>query len=50
MSGYEIPGVKQILYGLALGLAIMFMPHGIWPVIARRFGLRRRDAGGDDGA
>ncbi len=50
LSGYEIPGVKQILYGLALGLAIMFMPHGIWPVIARRFGFRRRDAGGDDGA
>jgi len=49
LSGYEIPGVKQILYGLALGLAIMFMPHGIWPVIARRFGFRRRDAGGDDG-
>ncbi|HRO60954.1 MAG TPA: branched-chain amino acid ABC transporter permease [Burkholderiaceae bacterium] len=44
-SGYEIPGVKQILYGLALGLAIMFMPHGIWPVIARRLGFGR----GSDG-
>ena len=49
MSGYEIPGVKQILYGLALGLSIMFMPHGIWPVIARRFGFSRRVGDGDDG-
>jgi len=46
MSGHEIPGVKQILYGIALGLAIMFMPGGIWPVIARRLGLHRRDGDG----
>ncbi|MBS0304308.1 MAG: branched-chain amino acid ABC transporter permease [Proteobacteria bacterium] len=50
MSGYEVPGVKQILYGVALGLAIMFMPGGIWPVIARRLGFQRRDAGGGDDA
>lgn len=43
-AGREIPGVKQILYGVALGLAIMFMPHGIWPAIARRLGFDRRDA------
>jgi len=46
MSGYEIPGAKQILYGLALGLAIMFMPHGIWPAIANRLGFRRTDGDG----
>ncbi|MFA7504588.1 MAG: branched-chain amino acid ABC transporter permease [Burkholderiaceae bacterium] len=39
--GHEIPGVKQILYGVALGLSIMFMPHGIWPGIARRLGFTR---------
>ena len=39
--GLELPGVKQVLYGVALGIAIMFMPHGIWPAIARRFGLTR---------
>ncbi len=50
MSGYEIPGAKQILYGVALGVAIMFMPGGIWPAIANRLGLRRRDGGGDGGA
>ncbi len=41
LAGYEIPGAKQILYGIALGAAIMFMPHGIWPLLARRFGFRR---------
>ena len=40
--GWEIPGVKQVLYGVALGLAIMFMPHGAWPGIAKRLGLGRR--------
>jgi len=47
ISGYEIPGVKQILYGIALGLAISFMPGGIWPMLARRLGFRRDD--GDRG-
>jgi len=50
LSGYEIPGVKQILYGIALGLAIMFMPSGIWPAIAGRLGFGRKEAGSDDGA
>jgi branched-chain amino acid transport system permease protein len=50
LSGYEIPGAKQILYGVALGLAIMFMPNGIWPAIANRLGFRRQDGGGDDDA
>lgn len=36
---WELPGVKQILYGVALGIVIMFMPHGIWPGLARRLGL-----------
>ncbi len=44
--GIQAPGLKQILYGVALALAIMFMPHGVWPGIARRLGLRRED--GDD--
>lgn len=39
--GWELPGFKQVLYGVALGLAIMFMPHGLWPGIARRLGFGR---------
>jgi branched-chain amino acid transport system permease protein len=37
--GIEAPGLTQILYGFALALAIMFMPHGVWPGIARRLGF-----------
>lgn len=46
-AGHEIPGVKQILYGIALGASIMFMPHGIWPGIARRLGFTRGQDEGD---
>jgi branched-chain amino acid transport system permease protein len=42
--GIQAPGLKQILYGIALGLSIMFMPHGVWPGIARRLGLARAKA------
>lgn len=54
MAGYEIPGVRQILYGIVLALAIMFMPNGIWPILARRLGftraLPRGGAMGTDGS
>ncbi len=43
--GIEAPGLKQILYGLALGLCIMFMPHGMWPALARRWGFTREGSG-----
>jgi branched-chain amino acid transport system permease protein len=39
--GWEIPGIKQVFYGLVLLAVIMFLPHGIWPALARRFGLQR---------
>jgi branched-chain amino acid transport system permease protein len=39
--GWEVPGIKQIFYGIALAVAIMFMPHGVWPALARRFGFAR---------
>ena len=42
LAHLELPGVKQILYGIALGLSIMFMPNGVWPAIARRCGFGRR--------
>ncbi len=40
--GYDVPGVKQILYGLALGATILFLPHGVWPSIARVAKLNRQ--------
>jgi branched-chain amino acid transport system permease protein len=37
--GWEIPGTKQVFYGVVLLLVIMYLPHGIWPALARRLGL-----------
>ncbi len=34
--GWEIPGIKQVFYGLVLLLVVMFLPHGIWPAIAKK--------------
>jgi branched-chain amino acid transport system permease protein len=39
--GWEIPGVKQVFYGVVLLAVIMFLPHGIWPALARRLGLAK---------
>lgn len=37
--GVDVPGVKQVFYGLCLLLVVMFLPDGVWPAIKRRFGL-----------
>ena len=37
--GWEIPGIKQVLYGVVLLAVVMFLPNGIWPAIARRLKL-----------
>jgi branched-chain amino acid transport system permease protein len=37
--GWEIPGVKQVFYGVVLLVVIMFLPHGIWPAVARKLKL-----------
>ena len=39
--GWEFPGVKQVFYGLVLLVVIMFLPHGIWPTLARRLGVAK---------
>jgi len=41
--GIEIPGVKQVFYGVVLLAVVMFLPHGIWPTLARKLGLEGRD-------
>ena len=40
--GIEIPGVKQVFYGVVLLVVVMFLPHGIWPALARKLGLEER--------
>jgi len=42
MLGWEIPGIKQVFYGLVLLAVVMFLPHGIWPTIARALGLGKK--------
>jgi branched-chain amino acid transport system permease protein len=37
--GWEIPGIKQVFYGLVLLVVVMFLPNGIWPAIAKKLGL-----------
>jgi branched-chain amino acid transport system permease protein len=39
--GWEIPGIKQVFYGLVLLVVVMFLPNGIWPALARRMGVGR---------
>lgn len=34
--GWEIPGIKQVFYGIVLLLVVMFLPHGIWPALAKK--------------
>ena len=37
--GWEVPGVKQVFYGVVLLLVVMFVPNGIWPALARKLKL-----------
>ncbi|MFN2644304.1 MAG: branched-chain amino acid ABC transporter permease [Burkholderiales bacterium] len=38
-AGFDIPGIKQVFYGLVLLAVVMFLPNGIWPALARRLRL-----------
>ncbi|MCX7892262.1 MAG: branched-chain amino acid ABC transporter permease [Burkholderiales bacterium] len=37
--GIQIPGLKQVFYGVALLVVVVFVPNGIWPALARRLGF-----------
>jgi len=37
--GWEIPGIKQVFYGVVLLGVIVFLPNGIWPFIAKKLRL-----------
>ena len=39
--GWEIPGIKQVFYGIVLLAVVMFLPHGIWPTLARQLGVSK---------
>ena len=40
-AGWEIPGIKQVFYGVILLAVIMFLPNGIWPALAKRLGFSK---------
>ena len=40
--GLEVPGAKQVFYGICLLLVVMVLPDGVWPWLARSLGIRRR--------
>jgi branched-chain amino acid transport system permease protein len=37
--GFDLPGAKQVFYGLCLLLVVLALPDGIWPPLARRLGI-----------
>ena len=37
--GLDLPGAKQVFYGICLLLVIVALPDGIWPWLARRLGV-----------
>jgi branched-chain amino acid transport system permease protein len=40
--GVDVPGVKQVFYGICLLLVVMFLPDGVWPPLSRALGLDRK--------
>ena len=39
--GVEVPGIKQVFYGVVLLVVIMFLPSGIWPALAKKLGVAK---------
>jgi branched-chain amino acid transport system permease protein len=34
-AGWELPGMKQTIYGVLLWVTVWFVPNGIWPALSR---------------
>ena len=41
--GIDLPGVKQVFYGVCLLIVVVALPDGVWPPLARRLGIGRDD-------
>jgi branched-chain amino acid transport system permease protein len=41
-AGIDLPGAKQVFYGICLLLVIVALPDGIWPWLRKRIGLTGR--------
>jgi branched-chain amino acid transport system permease protein len=40
--GVDVPGAKQVFYGICLLVVIVALPDGIWPWLSKRLGLGER--------
>jgi branched-chain amino acid transport system permease protein len=41
LIGWELPGTKQVVYGLALLCVVVFLPNGVWPALVQAWGRQR---------
>ena len=40
--GLDVPGAKQVFYGVCLLVVVMVLPGGVWPWLARMLGVTGR--------
>jgi branched-chain amino acid transport system permease protein len=40
--GFDLPGAKQVFYGICLLLVVVALPEGVWPWLGRRIGVSGR--------
>ena len=40
--GFDLPGAKQVFYGVCLLLVVVALPDGVWPWLARLIGVEER--------
>jgi len=39
--GLDLPGARQVFFGICLLLVVAVLPHGVWPPLARLLGVTR---------
>jgi branched-chain amino acid transport system permease protein len=37
--GFDLPGAKQVFYGICLLVVVVVLPDGVWPWLARLIGV-----------
>jgi branched-chain amino acid transport system permease protein len=42
-AGVDIPGIKQVFYGVVLLVVVVLKPDGVWPWVAKKLGLAERE-------
>lgn len=41
--GWDVPGVRQLVFGLLLLIVVVALPEGVWPWLARKLGVTGRE-------